>query len=448
MEYTLTLLGWLFMIYSFLGWCVRVIAEAVRRKTFVNPGVLNLPLCPFFGTAALIFSIFLIELKHNLFFLFIGGLLLTAFLCYVNNMVLHHIFHRNWTDDRGHRLGLTRYITGPLLLLGGLGAVFVLWAGNPLLLRLINFIPKTIRWIVLLVLSGVTLADLLATLAIVWDWRRNIDRISAMTDSMENMTASFGNALTRVVCRRLEHSYPNIETGKLLRSFSDWRKQRREKTKFAEGCSFSKLVIIFLLTSFLGDLAETIFCRISMGYWMSRSSLVFGPFSVIWGLACVLLTLFLYGHRNDRWIFIFLYGTVVGGAYEYVCSIATQLMFGASFWNYSKIPLNLGGRINLFFCFLWGLASVVWLKGIYPHFSKAVEKIPARIGKIIVWITVVFFAADGALSAAALGRYSERQQDMTPNNRFEIMLDQYFPDQKMEKIYPKMESVDRKDRSL
>ena len=51
------------------------------------------------------------------------------------------------------------------------------------------------------------------------------------------------------------------------------------------------------------------------------------------------------------------------------------------FWDYSKIPFNLGGRINLLYCFFWGIAAVVWIKGIYPVMSAWIEKIPMKFGK-------------------------------------------------------------------
>ena len=35
------------------------------------------------------------------------------------------------------------------------------------------------------------------------------------------------------------------------------------------------------------------------------------------------------------------------------------------------------------FCFFWGIAGVVWLKGVYPYLSKWIEKIPMLAGKII-----------------------------------------------------------------
>ena len=53
--------------------------------------------------------------------------------------------------------------------------------------------------------------------------------------------------------------------------------------------------------------------RLTAGVWMSRSSLVWGPFSVVWGLALALTTVLLRQNqdKSDRYLFVF--GTVMGG---------------------------------------------------------------------------------------------------------------------------------------
>ena len=44
-----------------------------------------------------------------------------------------------------------------------------------------------------------------------------------------------------------------------------------------------------------------------------------------------------------------------GGAYEYLCSVLFRTHFlGVSFWDYTGIPFNLGGRINLLYWFFLG----------------------------------------------------------------------------------------------
>ena len=170
---------------------------------------------------------------------------------------------------------------------------------------------------------------------------------------------------------------------------------------------------------------------------MSRSSVVYGPFSIVWGLGCVLLTLLLYRYRNHRDGYIFLFGTVVGGAYEYICSVFTELAFGTVFWDYSDIPFNLGGRINLLYCFFWGIAAVIWLKFLYPLLSSWIEKIPKKIGISLTWIAIVFMVVNIILSGLALNRYTQRNTDaQTAENGMTEFLDSHFPDERMERIYP------------
>ena len=211
---------------------------------------------------------------------------------------------------------------------------------------------------------------------------------------------------------------------------------------FAQGCSFYKIALLFIIGSFLGDITETIFCRITAGVWMSRSSLVWGPFSVVWGLALAAGTLLMYSYRNRSESFLFIFGTLIGGAYEYSCSVFTEICYGTVFWDYSNIPFNLGGRINLLYCFFWGIAAVIWLKVCYPLFSKWIEKIPIKPGKIITWILVIFMVADIAVSAGALARYNDRAHGEPAQNVVESILDERFDDARMQRIYPNAIQVD------
>ena len=145
--------------------------------------------------------------------------------------------------------------------------------------------------------------------------------------------------------------------------------------------------------------------------------------------------------RNKGSFFIFSIGTFLGGAYEYLCSVITEIAFGTVFWDYSAIPFNLGGRINLLYCFFCGLASVVWIQIVYPMFSRLVEKIPVKPGKVITWLLAIFMVCDMAVSAAALVRYQERSEQIPATNVVQEVLDTYYGDAVMERIYPNAISV-------
>lgn len=439
MEYSYYELLWLFLIYSLLGWCAGVAVAAVKRKRFINTGVLNLPLCPVYGISAVSYSVFLIELKGSPVFLFLGGMMISAFLTFMTGLVLERIFHRKWWDYSKFRVGFNGYITIPLLIFFGAAAIFVLRVGNPLILNIVGLIPDSVGKINLLCLMILVLVDLSGALAVVWKWRRHVNRLAGVTDNMQKVSATFGNAITRAIQKRLEKSYPNIQTEKILQTKA--AEVPEERTRFAEGCSFYKLVWLFLIGAFIGDLIETVFCRITMGWWMSRSSVVYGPFSVVWGLACAMLTAFLYRYRGKSDRYIFIYGTVVGGAYEYICSVFTELVFGTVFWDYSKIPFNLGGRINLLYCFFWGIIAVLWVKGIYPFLSHMIEKIPKKTGPVLTWVLIVLMTVNMGISALALERYSSRQRGAEPSNAIEAILDERFPNERMEHVYPKAKIV-------
>ena len=121
----------------------------------------------------------------------------------------------------------------------------------------------------------------------------------------------------------------------------------------------------------------------------------------------------------------------------------TELVFGTVFWDYSKFAFNLGGRINLLYCFFWGIAAVVWMKLLYQRLSTGIEKIPMKAGKIICTVMLVFMIFDCLLSAMALARYTERNTTgKQAQNEVESFLDEHFGDERMERIYPNAKIVD------
>ena len=135
-----------------------------------------------------------------------------------------------------------------------------------------------------------------------------------------------------------------------------------------------KLFWIFLIASLIGAVAEILFVGVTTGRWMSRSGLLYGQFSAIWGLGAVVMTVLLHrlNGKNDRYIFFT--GALVGGAYEFLCSWVGEKLFGVIFWDYSEFTFNLAGRVNLLFCLFWGMAAVTWVKVLYPRLSRLVDR--------------------------------------------------------------------------
>ena len=98
MDYTLYQLAWFFLIYSFLGWLMETAAAAARKGRLLNRGFLNAPFSPVYGLAAVLFAIFLPELRSAPIFLFIGGALLATALELITGVLLERIFRQKWWD--------------------------------------------------------------------------------------------------------------------------------------------------------------------------------------------------------------------------------------------------------------------------------------------------------------------------------------------------------------
>ena len=199
---------------------------------------------------------------------------------------------------------------------------------------------------------------------------------------------------------------------------------------------------LFLIAGVVGDLVEVVFWFITRGEFISRSSLLYGPFSLVWGAGAVLLTLAFHGMDDQGAVRIVLTGTVLGGVYEYICSWLQELLFGACFWDYRHLPFNLNGRINLVFCMFWGLAALAWVRLLFPVLCVWIDRVPQKAGRRIVRASALFLAFGTLLSAAALFRMDQRRRDVPAAGVVSLFLDEQYPDSWLRDRYPNMGILD------
>lgn len=433
MEYTGYEILWLFFVYSFLGWVLETASAAFRQKQFVNRGLVNAPLCVIYGITAVVMTVFFGEL-HSVW-LFAAGFIISTLIEWIAGHAIERMYHERWWNYSKLKWNLDGYICLPVSVCWGLLIVAAMEWGNPLFVKLYSLIPSLPGKIVVLALLAVLIIDIAATLCILSGRSRRMEQWEEVDSWLSGISSRLGRWIYGFTDRRIRRAYPDIVRRKKEEEIAGQR-------VFAAGCGFYKLFWLLIIGAFLGDIVETLFCRMKVGIWMSRSSLVWGPFSLVWGVAIAAASLLLYKYRDRSDRFLFLAGTFLGGAYEYICSVLSELVFGKVFWDYSKMMFNLGGRINLLYCFFWGIAAVVWMKGLYPVFSRWIEKIPMKIGKILTWVLAVFFVVNMGVSSLALIRSSQRSDQIPATNQWQKIMDQHFDDTKLKKIYPNAIEVD------
>ena len=318
---------WLFFIYSFGGWVLETVIATLKQRKFANRGLVNGPFCVIYGLTVICMSIGLQELTG--FWLFAFAVIYATIAEWISGHLIEKAFGERWWDYSGRRWNLDGYIClTASLVWGAMGYVAVHW-GNYLLLTLISLLPGLLMKIVLLALAGVLFVDVMGSFLLLTGKSRYPERWEAAEQSLDKVGARLSASIAGFVERRIHKAYPKAKkAAKTPESVG-----QASQVRFAAGCGFYKVVSLFMIGAFLGDITETIFCRVRAGVWMSRSSVVWGPFSIVWGLAIALVSWMLYQYRNRSDRFLFLVGTFLGGAYEYLCSVFTELVFGKVFWD-------------------------------------------------------------------------------------------------------------------
>lgn len=218
------------------------------------------------------------------------------------------------------------------------------------------------------------------------------------------------------------------------------------KKIFGSNLGFQKLFMIFVIGSIFGCYYEMIINLVIEIFkngklvWETRSGVLYGPFSIIYGIGIAIITK-LFANKNLKWYQIIIFGALFGGICEYVLGYIQEITIGTKSWDYSTHILNFNGRTSIPVMFGWGIGIFIYIRFIYKHLSEIIEKIPYRFGVTIMYILLIFLSIDIFISYSALIRRNLRRHGIPPYTLYGEFLDKNYPDQKLEKAFPKMEYI-------
>lgn len=204
--------------------------------------------------------------------------------------------------------------------------------------------------------------------------------------------------------------------------------------------SFSKLVWIFLLMSFVGLVGETLQHYFAFNEWESRPGFIWGPLSPIYGTAAVLLTLILEPFQKKNPLVLIAIGAIVGGGLEYFASWAMETFGGIVAWSYLNNPFNFDGRTDLFHALVWGTLGTLWVKIGLPLCEKGFSFINLK-SKIFQFLTAalsVFLVLNIVMTICVLVRTDDRSSGVPPQNAFEQYIDYAYPTDMLQKRFHNM----------
>ena len=152
-----------------------------------------------------------------------------------------------------------------------------------------------------------------------------------------------------------------------------------------------KLVLYFVIYSFLGWILETIFALFVLGKFVKRGFL-YGPVCPIYGFGAIILIESLKKIKTNT-VGKFFISMIAFTIFEYVVSVVLESLFGLRWWDYTGEPFNFQGRISLAYSIAWGIIGTIFVEKIHPFVKKQLEKITTKIPhKVQICLLILFLA--------------------------------------------------------
>lgn len=229
------------------------------------------------------------------------------------------------------------------------------------------------------------------------------------------------------------------------------------------GYSIWKLIAYVIIYSIVGFFIETAFGIVTKGVIESRSNFLYGPFCLIYGVGAVIMILFLkYFDKNNNTLFWG--GFIIGSLTEYIISYLGEIFFHVVWWDYSEMPVNINGRICVYYSIFWGLLAIYLVSYINPKIDKVIVFLKSRFKlktiKITVIVFVIFLVLNFIITCIALDWFYLRiihEKDLKVENRDKMekryeeiynneilvkIINRFVDDDKMIKTFPNMQVID------
>ncbi len=175
--------------------------------------------------------------------------------------------------------------------------------------------------------------------------------------------------------------------------------------------AFHELVLLFFIYGFLGWCVEVAFAAFKNGCFVNRGFLN-GPICPIYGFGLIVVVLLLRPLQGNLWL-LFAGSCLITTLIELVTGFLLERIFHAKWWDYSDMPLNIGGYVCLLFSLIWGVACMAIVLWIHPPIYGLVCRLPKLLACILDGLFGAALAVDLVATVATIRKLSRRLARIT-----------------------------------
>lgn len=239
-------LSWFFyfVVYSFLGWVCETCFCSIAAKRFINRGFLNGPLCPIYGTGAVLVLLCFTRYYDDLLALFVLSTVVTSIVEYITSFLLEKMFHLQLWDYANRRANINGRVCLRNSLLFGVMSVLMVRVIHPRVEAFFALWPPPALAAVGGVLAACVLADVAVTVRSVVllsrsarDRQIQLDALASARESLKRAKAAAAGAAMPKLARlhgRLVAAFPNMKSARYAQALEEIKREfaaRRPKRR-------------------------------------------------------------------------------------------------------------------------------------------------------------------------------------------------------------------------
>ena len=164
-------------------------------------------------------------------------------------------------------------------------------------------------------------------------------------------------------------------------------------------------ILYFFVYGFLGWCTEVIFAAFKQHRFVNRGFLN-GPICPIYGVGVKLVIACLEAFQSNL-LLLYISSVILVTVLEGVTGWAMDKLFHNKWWDYSKLPFNIGGYVCLLFSLIWGVACVFIVYFVHPLIHQVLSLIPHTAGIALIAILGIALLSDMIVTTSAIVKFNQ-----------------------------------------
>lgn len=196
----------IFFFYSAAGWAVESLYCSIGEKRIINRGFLTGPMCPIYGTGALVMTVCLYNpFSDKPLMVFLLGMILCDIVEYLTSVLMETLFHARWWDYTYEFMNIKGRICLKHTLFWGIASVAFVYVLHPGVDHTMLKLSDQTIIIVVCAILVVFVIDLIHAFVKALDIRNLQIKLAAVTAKVSEAASSVKNAF--------ENGYETIQEG-------------------------------------------------------------------------------------------------------------------------------------------------------------------------------------------------------------------------------------------